>query len=55
MRWLTTLPYFHPVYNADADSFSGLPVDIQNAMAIGGGGGGFTFKSWSGFADNNSD
>jgi hypothetical protein len=52
--WLTTLPYFHhvPDYYAAAGSFSGLPVDIQNAMAIGGGGGGFAFKWWSGFADN---
>eukprot|EP00873_Tetraselmis_striata_P001722 jgi/Tetstr1/421986/TSEL_001231.t2 len=44
-----------PEYYSAADSFSSLPVDIQNSMAIGGGGGGFAFRSWSGFVDNNTD
>ena len=43
-----------PDYYSNA-TFNELPVDIQNTMTIGGGGGGFAFKSWGGFTDNNTD
>mmetsp|Transcript_7069 Transcript_7069/g.19969 ORF Transcript_7069/g.19969 Transcript_7069/m.19969 type:complete len:257 (-) Transcript_7069:446-1216(-) len=43
-----------PDYYSNA-TFDQLPMDIQNTMTIGGGGGGFHFKSWGGFRDNNTD
>lgn len=40
---------------ADKD-FDDLPVEVQNTMQIGGGGGGHSWRSWSGAgADNNTD
>ena len=42
-------------YYADKD-FHELPMELQNAMAVGGGGGGVHYKSWSGGEwDNNTD
>ncbi len=35
--------------------FFQLPLELQNAMAVGGGGGGTHYRSWGGFEDNNTD
>jgi hypothetical protein len=36
-----------PRHYANHDFFE-LPIDVQNAMAVGGGGGGTHYRSWSG-------
>jgi hypothetical protein len=43
-----------PAFYAGFDFFQ-LPLELQNAMAVGGGGGGVHYRSWGGFEDRNTD